>query len=83
MRPGNVLDRNTRTTIPDGTSTTLAYGFGTDRSGALQFETVVTDANVNAGQRGAVKRTYRDVRQLVTSVKDLNNAGAQMTCPPI
>jgi RHS repeat-associated protein len=73
----DVLDRAIRITIPDGTFTTHAYGFGTDRSGATQFETVVTDANVNAGLRGAVKRTYRDVRQLVTSVKDLNNAGAQ------
>jgi hypothetical protein len=27
-----------------------------------QFETVVTDANVNGGLKGAVKRTYRDAR---------------------
>jgi len=74
----DVLDRNTRTTTPDGTFTTLAYGFGTDRSGATQFETVVTDANVNGGLRGVVKRTYRDVRELITSVKEFNNAGAQV-----
>ena len=73
----DVLDRNTRTTIPDGTFTTIAYGFGSDRSGTQQFETVVTDANVNAGLRGAVKRSYRDVRELITSVKEFNNAGAQ------
>src|SRR2546426_486917 len=58
----DVLDRNTKTTIPDGTFTTISYGFGPDRAGATQFETVVTDANVNAGLKGAVKRTYRDVR---------------------
>ena len=73
----DVLDRNTRTTIPDGSFTTLAYGFGTDRSGQVQFETVVTDANVNAGQRGAVKRTYRNVRELITSVKELNKSGTE------
>jgi YD repeat-containing protein len=73
----DVLDRNLRTTIPDNTFTTIAYGFGPDRSGAPQFETVVTDANKNAGLPGAVKRTYRNVRELITSVKELNNAGAQ------
>ena len=69
----DVLDRNTRTTIPDGTFTTLAYGFGADRAGTLQFETTVRDANVNAGQPGAVKFTYRDVRELITSVKEILN----------
>ena len=73
----DVLDRNTRTTIPDGSFTTLAYGFGTDRSSDLQFETVVTDANVNAGLKGAVKRTYRNVRELITSVKELNKSGTE------
>jgi YD repeat-containing protein len=63
----------------DGTFTTLAYGFGADRSSPFpQFETVVTDANVNAGLNGAVKRTYRDVRELITSVKEFNNAGSQV-----
>ena len=69
----DVLDRNTKATIPDGTLTTIAYGFGLDRNGATQFETVVTDANVNAGVRGAVKRSYRDVRDLITSVKEFND----------
>ncbi|MGH9893505.1 MAG: SpvB/TcaC N-terminal domain-containing protein, partial [bacterium] len=73
----DVLDRNTRTTIPDGSFTTLAYGFGADRAGTLQFETVVTDANVNALLPGAVKRTYRNVRELITSVKELNKAGTE------
>jgi RHS repeat-associated protein len=74
----DVLDRNTRTTIPDGSFTTITYGFGADRAGVTQFETVVTDANVNAGRRGAVKRTYRDVRQMITGVKEFNNAGSQV-----
>lgn len=67
----DVLDRNTRTTIPDRTSTTIAYGFGADRVGAIQFETVVTDAN------NVEKRTYRDARELITSVKDFNQGGSQ------
>jgi RHS repeat-associated protein len=74
----DVLDRNTRTTIPDGTFTTIAYDFGPDRAGFTQFQTTVTDANVNAGRAGAVKRTYRNVRELITSVKELNNSGAQV-----
>jgi RHS repeat-associated protein len=62
----DVLDRNVRTTIPDGTTTNIAYGFGTDRLGLVQFQTTVTDA------KGKIKQTYRDVRTLVTSVKDFN-----------
>ena len=48
----DILDRNIRTTIPDGTSTTIAYDFGADRSGQMQFETIVTDANNK--QRGHI-----------------------------
>ena len=29
----DVLDRTVKTTLPDGTVTTMAYGFGTDRDG--------------------------------------------------
>src|SRR6266702_2180715 len=41
----------------------------------MQFETIVTDANVNGGLRGAVKHTFRDVRELITSVKESTAAG--------
>ncbi len=68
----DVLDRITRITIPDGTTTTSAYGFGSDRNGALQFETIVTDAN------GIEKRTYRNVRELITSIREVNNGGAEV-----
>jgi RHS repeat-associated protein len=69
----DVLDRNTTTTLPDGTSTSIIYDFGPDRSGATQFETTVTDAN------GVQKKTYRDVRELITSVKEFHTppGGAQ------
>jgi len=71
----DVLNRITKTTIPDGTFTTMTYGFGPDRSGTMQFETVVVDANINAGLKGSVKRNYRNVRELITSVKEKTAAG--------
>jgi RHS repeat-associated protein len=69
----DVLDRNTRTTIPDGTFTTMVYGFGADRLGLTQFQTTRTDAN------GKVRQTYRDVRELITSVKELNQGATVWT----
>jgi RHS repeat-associated protein len=67
----DVLDRTVDTEFPDGTGTTIGYGFGPDRAGTTQFETVVTDAN------GQTKRTYTDVRQITTAVKEFNPAGGQ------
>lgn len=67
----DVLDRTTRTVLPDGSTTTFAHGFGQDRAGATQFETVTTDAN------GKQRRTYADVRDLTTAVKEFNPAGGQ------
>ncbi|HZB32323.1 MAG TPA: SpvB/TcaC N-terminal domain-containing protein [Streptosporangiaceae bacterium] len=67
----DVLDRPTRTVLPDDTVTTMAYGFGTDRAGTHQFESVRTDA------KGNVKRTYTDVREATTAVKESNPAGGQ------
>ncbi|MFE9747156.1 SpvB/TcaC N-terminal domain-containing protein [Saccharothrix saharensis] len=69
----DVLDRAVRTVAPDQTTTTLAYGFGPDRAGVTQFETVTTDAN------GKARRTYQDVRNLITAVKEANPAGGQPT----
>lgn len=67
----DVLDRPTGTVYPDGTTSTIAYGFGADRDGIVQFETNVTDRN------GNVKQTYADVRQLNTAIKESNPAGGQ------
>jgi len=69
----DVLDRPLRTELPDGTATSSAFGFGTDRAGVTQFETTGTDA------RGKVKRAYTDVRQLTTAVREANPAGGQPT----
>lgn len=68
----DVLDRNLTTTIPDNTTTTISYGFGTDRNAQPQFLTEVTDAN------GISKKSYRDVRGLITAVKEFNNDGAEV-----
>ena len=67
----DVLDRLTRTVMPDGTESTLAFGFGPDRAGATRFEKIATDAN------GQQQRTYADVRELTTSTKEFNPAGGQ------
>jgi RHS repeat-associated protein len=67
----DVLDRTTKTVLPDNTASTITYGFGRDRAGQLQFETVATDAN------GKSKRTYQDVRRLATAIKEFNLAGGK------
>ncbi|MGH3859588.1 SpvB/TcaC N-terminal domain-containing protein [Actinokineospora sp.] len=67
----DVLDRATRTELPDGTASAMAYGFGTDRAGVARFKTVSTDAN------GKPRESYTDVRTLATSVKEFNPAGGQ------
>lgn len=60
----DVLDRPLRTVLPDETVSTLAYGFGEDRSGATAFETTATDAKKNT------TRAYADVRQQKTAVRE-------------
>ncbi|WP_157367925.1 SpvB/TcaC N-terminal domain-containing protein [Alloactinosynnema sp. L-07] len=67
----DILDRVTRTVIPDDTSSANAYGFGQDRSGTTRFEAVATDGN------GKQRRTYTDTRGLTTSVKEFNQAAGQ------
>ncbi|GAA2207343.1 hypothetical protein GCM10009850_028010 [Nonomuraea monospora] len=62
----DVRDRLLQTVLPDGTSSTTAYGFGDDRSGAKQFSTAVTDAE------GNTKATFTDVRELKTAVREPN-----------
>ncbi|MEO3780224.1 SpvB/TcaC N-terminal domain-containing protein [Micromonospora sp. B11E3] len=71
VRTFDVLNRATRTVLPDTTTTTVAYGFGPDRAGTTQFEVVSTDAN------GKTRRTYQDVQQQTTAVKEFNPAGGQ------
>ncbi|MCX5389192.1 SpvB/TcaC N-terminal domain-containing protein [Streptomyces sp. NBC_00094] len=60
----DVLDRTLRTTLPDGNSTSVAYGFGEDRAGTVRFETVSTDA------KGNRTTAYSDVREKQTAVRE-------------
>jgi len=62
----DVMDRSVKTTIPDTTSTLTAYGFDSDRKTQKQFWTKVTDAN------GIFKETFKDVRGVITAVKEFN-----------
>jgi hypothetical protein len=61
-----VQNRTLAVTLPDNTRTTLSYGFGTDRDGQTRFATTVTDAD------GKTKVTYKDMRGLITSLKEFN-----------
>jgi RHS repeat-associated protein len=69
----DVLDRATKVVLPDSTQATSSFGFGADRAGVSQFETVTTDAN------GESVKTYDDVRQHTTTLKQFNPAGGQAT----
>src|SRR5262249_11428396 len=60
----DVLDRVTRTTLPDASVTTASYGFGADRLGQTQFQVTVADAN------NKVKQTFRDVRENITTMTE-------------
>ncbi|MFA6902444.1 MAG: SpvB/TcaC N-terminal domain-containing protein [Gallionellaceae bacterium] len=62
----DLLDRAKSTTLPDDTTTTMDYGFGTDAAGQPRFQTIVRDAN------GNTKQSFRDVRELITSVVEEN-----------
>ncbi|WP_434362366.1 hypothetical protein NF212_19045 [Parasalinivibrio latis] len=65
----DVLNRVLVTTLPDGNTLTNAYGFGSDRSGAMQFEHQSIDANGNESE------TYKDVRGRITTVAQHNPIG--------
>jgi RHS repeat-associated protein len=67
----DVMDRARKTTMPDNTSNETSFGFGPDRGGATQFQTTATDAN------GVSRDSFRDVRNLTTSITEFNNDGAQ------
>src|SRR5262249_45083317 len=66
----DILDRVTKVTLPDATTTTTAYDFGADRSGQIELRTTVVDAN------GVRRVMFRNVRSLITTVNEFNNGGA-------
>lgn len=65
----DVLNRVLVTSLPDGNTLTNAYGFGSDRSGVMQFEHQSIDANGNESE------TYKDVRGRITTVAQHNPIG--------
>ncbi|WP_225850198.1 SpvB/TcaC N-terminal domain-containing protein [Streptomyces sp. HPF1205] len=67
----DVLDRTTRTDLPDATHTESAYAFGPDRDGNTEFQTTDTDAN------GHPARTYQDVRRRTAAVEEFNPVAGQ------
>ncbi|MFF0206179.1 SpvB/TcaC N-terminal domain-containing protein [Streptomyces sp. NPDC005017] len=69
----DVLDRSVKTVQPDGVITTTGYGFGKDRTDTTRFQQSVTDGN------GKERRTYTDVRGVLTSVREFNNSSSIWT----
>jgi RHS repeat-associated protein len=65
----DILDRVTKVTIPDNTTTTSAYDFGADRGGQTRLRTTVIDAN------NVRKEMFRDVRSQITTANEFNNGG--------
>ncbi|HEY4108073.1 SpvB/TcaC N-terminal domain-containing protein [Puia sp.] len=65
----DVLDRVLTITLPDGSVTQTAYGFGSDRQQQTQFGTTITDAN------GKIAEQFTNVRGLVTASKDHTGNG--------
>jgi RHS repeat-associated protein len=66
----DVLDRTTRLTLPDGSITTTDYDLANEPGGALRLRTTVTDAEGNK------RESYRDVRELITTVREFNGGQA-------
>ncbi|HEX5043401.1 MAG TPA: SpvB/TcaC N-terminal domain-containing protein [Candidatus Polarisedimenticolaceae bacterium] len=65
----DVVDRPVRTISPDGSATVTTHGFGQNREGVTQFEARILDA------RGAVASQFKNVRDLLTGMKELNRVG--------
>jgi RHS repeat-associated protein len=59
----DVLDRQLKTTLPDGNESTMSYGFENDREGIMQFVTHSTDPLGNTTSQ------YTDVRERVHAIK--------------
>lgn len=68
----DVLDRALTVTLPDNAVSTMNYGFGNDREGALQFSTKATDAN------GIWKESYTNVRGLTKAVQEQYSQGSNV-----
>ncbi|MFT3769077.1 MAG: SpvB/TcaC N-terminal domain-containing protein [Minicystis sp.] len=68
----DVLDRTVVTTMPDGTQWVDAFDFGADYTGVTRFRASTRDPN------GVIQYVYRDVRDLVTGVQELNKHATEV-----
>src|SRR5262249_2396619 len=71
----DILDRVTKLTIPDNTTTTSAYDFGADRGGQTRFRTTVTDA------RAVKSQPFHDVRSQIVTVNEFSNHNSTVFHP--
>ncbi len=60
----DTLDRTLKVTLPDASTTRMAYKLAADQGGKLRAVTTVTDANGNS------KVTYKDSRELIVALKE-------------
>jgi RHS repeat-associated protein len=69
----DVLNRRLTTILPDGSVTTMTYGFGLDRRQATQLSTRTEDAN------GKITDQFTNVRGLTTSTRRTTGSGGVWT----
>jgi RHS repeat-associated protein len=72
LRKYDVLDRLLVDTLPDRVRRTMAYGFGNDRNGVVQFKTTSTDAN------GISTEKFLNVRELLKATKQQYSQGSDV-----
>ena len=68
----DVMDRMLSDTLPDHVTRKMAYGFGNDRNGVLQFKTTSTDAN------GISTESFLNVRELLKATKQQYTQGSDV-----
>jgi RHS repeat-associated protein len=68
----DVMDRMLTDTLPDLTIRKMAYGFGNDHNGILQFKTTSTDAN------GISTESFLNVRKLLKATKQQYSQGSDV-----
>ena len=68
----DVMDRMVTDTLPDRVTRKMAYGFGNDRNGVMQFKTTSTDAN------GISTESFLNVRELLKATKQHYSQGSDV-----
>jgi RHS repeat-associated protein len=68
----DVMDRMLTDTLPDLVTRKMAYGFGNDHNGVVQFKTTSTDAN------GISTESFLNVRELLKATKQQYSQGSDV-----